>query len=143
MKTYIDKKGKACSFKPDIFKVGVDNNGNTIYNNDIIYHYDNIFPRIEFLEKDFENYNENYFNNTYKIYQHQVPELLTYLAQLFENKSFNSSLKKIPNIGDEIILKGHNYRFKVLDNKYKLFIKVQSMENPNYITIKPIYEFKN
>lgn len=141
MKTYIDKNNKVCSSKPDIFQVGIDNAGNKIYNNDIVYHYNSPFPNIEYLNKDFEKYSKNYFKNTYKIYPHYLAGLLTYLAQLIEDKLYNK-LKNIPNIGDVVILRSHNIVFTVLDNKYKLFIKVQSVTNPKYIAIFPIYEFK-
>jgi hypothetical protein len=156
MKTYINSKGEFCSDKPEIFAVGVDDLGKNIYNNDIVYHYThfkhcryvarknpyNPYPRFEFLDENYEGYNKTYFDNTIKVYKSQVPHLLSYLARIIEN--YNDSLTKlIPNINDIIVLKSHNYEFKVIDNKYKLFLKVQSVTNPNWIEIKPIYEFKN
>jgi hypothetical protein len=141
MKTYINSKGEFCSDKPEIFAVGVDDLGKNIYNNDIVYHYTNPYPRFEFLDENYEGYNKTYFDNTIKVYKSQVPHLLNYLTRIIEN--YNDSLTIIPNINDIIVLKSHNYEFKVIDNKYKLFLKVQSVTNPNWIEIKPIYEFKN
>lgn len=142
MKTYINSKGEFCSDKPERFVVGVDELGKNIYNNDIVYHYPyNPYHRFEFLDENYEGYNKTYFDNTIKVYKSQVPELLNYLVKMMENN--NDSLKNIPDINDIIVLKNHNYDFKVIDNKYKLFLKVQSVKNPNWVEIKPIYEFKN
>ena len=140
MKTYINIKGQSVSVKPDIFKVGTDYFGQAIYNNDTVYHFSEIVPRFEILRLDFEGYQASYFDSAVKVFSWQITELLTYLAQLFQDKLFRK-LSSTPEIGETVILSSHNSAFKVLDNTAVLFIKVQSLNNPDWIDIQPIHKF--
>lgn len=138
MKTYVDNHGKICIEKPEIFQVGMDYFKDPIFNNDLIYHFGCI-SRFEQLDKNFEGYNKNYFGSSVKIYLWKVPELLTLLSNLINNDD-SRIIKEVPNIDDIVILKSHNYKFKVLDNTAKLFIKVQSLNNPDWFPIFSLTE---
>ena len=141
MKTYKNKEGVYVSERPEIFEVGKDYFNNPIYNNDLVYYFSDYYDNVYKLKKDFDGYSKNHFTNTVKIYEHQIPQLLTFLCRLVSNQPFDIS-KNIPKVDDIVILKSHNYKFKVLDNTGKLFIRVQSLLNPDYITIFGLYELK-
>ena len=141
MKTYLNEKKQWVSQKPERFEVGKDYFGVSIYNDDLVYFYSNYYDNVTQLNKDDERYSKNHFKNCVKIYKHQIPTLLTYLGRLF-SKQLGLTLDYAPNIGDIVILKTHNYKFKVLDNTPKLFIKLQSIINPDYISVFCINELK-
>jgi hypothetical protein len=139
MKTYINDRKKVCTLKPERFEVGVDILGISIYNDDLVYYCSDYAGTVRQLDKNYEGYGINSFNNAIKIYKHQVPELLTYLVRLF-NKQLYQTINYIPEIGSIVILRSHNYEYKVLDNKGKLFIKLQSIGNPAIIQIHGVWE---
>jgi hypothetical protein len=140
MKTYININNKAVSEKPDIFLVGRDYFGHSVYNNSIVYHFGYI-PHVEILKKDFEKYSTHHFDKTVVIHNHELQPLLSYLVQSFNGNTFNR-LKTIPEIGQTIQMITLSSNFIVLDNTAGLFIKVQSLSNPNWITVLPIYDFR-
>jgi hypothetical protein len=139
MKTYKDNSGKFVSEKPDIFEVGVDYFNRPIYNNSLVYFFSDYCSYVRQLEYDFEAYPSRYFNNSVVIKTNQIPSLLTYLTKFF-NKENSRLLTDTPNVGDIIVLRTINHKFKVIDNTPKLFIKAESLEVSIYTPIFGLYE---
>jgi hypothetical protein len=141
MKTYKDKSGKYVSEKPKIFEVGVDYFNRPIYNNSLVYFFSDYNSHVRQLEYDFEACPSRYFNNSVVIKTNQISSLLTYLTKIF-NKENSGLLTCAPNIGDIIVLRTINHKFKVIDNTPKLFIKAESLEVSDYTPIFGIYELE-
>lgn len=141
MKTYINNHQKIVSEKPEIFEVGRDYFNNPIYNNDLVYYFSEHYDNVHQLDKNFVGYSKNHFSNSVKIYTHQIPFLLTYLTRLVSKQTINL-LNTVPKIGDIVVLKSHNSEFKVLDNTTKIFLKVQSLKNPDYKPVFTLNELK-
>jgi hypothetical protein len=138
MKTYKDKSGKYVSEKPEIFEVGRDYFNRPIYNNSLVYFFSDYYNHVRQLEDDFESYPSNYFKNGVVITNQSI-SLFNYLIKIV-NKQNSKLLTDIPNVGDIIVLRTINHKFKVIDNTPKLFIKVESLEVNDYTPIFGLYE---